>query len=140
MYFGAVSSESLGRICKIYALNIQNLADKTKKNLMYLCDHQWLMPFSGVTRIEEIFKDGRYELDNNLIENKIRPLALGRKNYLFAGSHEAALRNAMMYSFFACCDAHGLNPTEWLTQTINRIADTKMSELESLLPHSAPAQ
>jgi transposase len=91
-------------------------------------------------RIEEIFKDGRYELDNNLIENKIRPLALGRKNYLFAGSHEAARRNAMMYSFFACCDAHGLNPTEWLTQSINRIADTKMSELESLLPRSAPAQ
>ena len=42
--------------------------------------------------------------------------------------------------FFACCDAHGLNPTEWLTQSINRIADTKMSELESLLPRSAPAQ
>ncbi|MFM9004847.1 MAG: IS66 family transposase [Flavobacteriales bacterium] len=91
-------------------------------------------------RIKEIFKDGRYELDNNLIENKIRPLALGRKNYLFAGSHEAARRNAMMYSFFACCAAHGLNPTEWLTQAINRIADTKMSELESLLPTAAQAQ
>jgi hypothetical protein len=51
VYFGAVSSESLGRICKIYALNIQNLADKTKQNLMYLYENQWLMRFSGVTNL-----------------------------------------------------------------------------------------
>ncbi|MDZ4808297.1 MAG: transposase [Bacteroidota bacterium] len=43
------------------------------------------------------------ELDNNLIENKIRPLALGRKNYLFAGSHDAAKRIAIMYLFFDSC-------------------------------------
>ena len=45
--------------------------------------------------------DGVLEIDNNLIENAIRPLALGRKNYLFAGSHSAAQRGAIMYSFFA---------------------------------------
>jgi len=49
VYFGAVSLESLGRICKVYALNIQNLADKTKQNMMYLYEHQWLVLFSGVT-------------------------------------------------------------------------------------------
>ncbi len=48
-----------------------------------------------------IFEDGRLLIDNNAIENKIRPLALGRKNYLFAGSHQGAQRAAMMYSFFA---------------------------------------
>ena len=54
MYFGDVSSESMGRICKIYALNIQNLADKTKKNLMYLYENQWLMRFSGVTKYVQL--------------------------------------------------------------------------------------
>jgi hypothetical protein len=48
-----------------------------------------------------LFQDGRLLIDNNHIENKIRPLALGRKNYLFAGGHEAAQRAAMMYSFMA---------------------------------------
>ena len=74
------------------------------------------------------------ELDNNLIENKIRPLALGRKNYLFAGSHDAAQRIAMMYSFFGSCKAHDINPYEWLKTTLEQIPDTKMSDLEKLLP------
>ncbi|SDC42650.1 Transposase [Pedobacter soli] len=47
--------------------------------------------------------DGNLHIDNNLVENAIRPVALGRKNYLFAGSHEAAQRAAMIYSFFAIC-------------------------------------
>jgi transposase len=74
------------------------------------------------------------ELDNNLIENKIRPLALGRKNYLFAGSHDAAKRIAMMYSFFGSCKAQDINPYEWLKSTLERIPETKLSELETLLP------
>ena len=53
--------------------------------------------------MDVFFEDGRIHLDNNAIENKIRPLALGRKNFLFAGSHEGAKRIAMMYSFFASC-------------------------------------
>ena len=51
-------------------------------------------------RLKAYINDGRYEIDNNLIENAIRPLALGRKNYLFAGSHKSAQNAAMMYSFF----------------------------------------
>ncbi len=81
-----------------------------------------------------VLEDGRVELDNNQIENKIRPLALGRKNYLFAGSHDAAQRIAMMYSFFGSCKAHDINPYEWLKDTLERIPDTKLSNLESLLP------
>lgn len=76
------------------------------------------------------------EIDNNLIENKIRPLALGRKNYLFAGSHEAAQRIAMMYSFFGTCAANEVNPYEWLKSTLERIPDMKLSELDQLLPGS----
>src|SRR5690606_13500102 len=48
-------------------------------------------------KFEVIFADGRIELDNNLIENAIRPLALGRKNFLFAGSQKAAQNAAMIY-------------------------------------------
>ncbi len=58
--------------------------------------------------------DGHLEIDNNLVENTIRPVALGRKNYLFAGSHEAAQRAAMIYSFFAICKKHEVNPFQWL--------------------------
>ena len=55
--------------------------------------------------------DARLNIDNNPVENAIRPVALGRKNYLFAGSHEAAQRAAMMYSFFNTCRLHHINPT-----------------------------
>lgn len=85
-------------------------------------------------KIINIFTDGRIELDNNLIENKIRPLALGRKNYLFAGSHKGADRVAMMYSFFATCKANDVNPYEWLKRTLEEIPSSKMTELEVLLP------
>ena len=85
-------------------------------------------------KIMELFNDGRYELDNNLIENKIRPLALGRKNYLFAGSHEGAQRIAMMYSFLGSCAANDINPMAWLENTLEKINDTKVKDLQVLLP------
>ena len=79
-------------------------------------------------------EDGKYEIDNNLIENAIRPLALGRKNYLFAGSHKAAQRAAMMYSFFATCKVNNINPLDWLTDILNRIPEHKANKLAELLP------
>lgn len=86
-------------------------------------------------RLERIMRDGLYEIDNNLIENRIRVLALGRKNYMFAGSHGGAACNAMMYSFFACCKNVDVNPHEWLTDVISRIPEHKASHLSELLPH-----
>ena len=82
-----------------------------------------------------VLDDGNLQLDNNLIENKIRPLALGRKNYLFAGSHDAAQRIAMMYTFFATCKANDVNPYNWLKHTLDVIADHKVNDLEKLIPH-----
>ncbi len=84
--------------------------------------------------LERYLDDGRYEIDNNMIENKIRPLALGRKNYLFAGSHKAAQRAAMMYSFFATCKTNEVEPFEWLHDVLERIPDHKASKLSELLP------
>jgi transposase len=78
--------------------------------------------------------DGRLEIDNNSIENAIRPLALGRKNYLFAGSHDAAKRAAAAYSFFAMCKKEGVNPYNWLKYVFEHINDTKMTALHTLYP------
>ena len=81
-----------------------------------------------------VLEDGRLKLDNNLVENKFRMLALGRKNYMFAGSHKGAERIAMMYSFFATCKAQGVNPLKWLIQTLDVIRDHPKERLEELLP------
>ena len=80
--------------------------------------------------------DGNIEIDNNLVENIIRPAAIGRKNYLFAGSHEAAQRSAMFYTFFAACKHHGIDPEKWLTDVLNRIHDHKVSKLHQLFPQN----
>jgi transposase len=81
-------------------------------------------------------QDGRFQIDNNLTENAIRPLAIGRKNYLFAGSHEAAQSYAMFYSFFATCKANNLNPANWLIDVLNRINEHKANKLDELLPQN----
>jgi transposase len=85
-------------------------------------------------KLIRVVEDGNLEIDNNQIENKIRPLALGRKNYMFAGSHNGAYRLAMMYSFFASCKAKQINPQIWLTETLDVIADHPINRLEELLP------
>lgn len=79
-------------------------------------------------------QDGHLQIDNNLIENAIRPLALGRKNYLFAGSHSAAQRIAMMYSFFASCKKQDINPYTWLRAVLERLPDHPISQVDELLP------
>ena len=78
--------------------------------------------------------DGRLNIDNNPVENSIRPVALGRKNYLFAGSHEAAQRSAMLYSLLGTCKLHGVNPFEWLRDTLQRINDYPINRIHELLP------
>jgi transposase len=80
--------------------------------------------------------DGSIEIDNNLVENVIRPAALGRKNYLFAGSHEAAQRTAMLYTFFSACKQHGISPEIWLTDVLNRMYLHPVNRLEELLPQN----
>jgi len=87
-------------------------------------------------KLEAVLKDGRLEVDNNLIENKIRPLALGRKNYLFAGSHRAAQGIAMFYSFFGTCKARQVNPYHWLKYALENTKATKLSGLDQLMPHA----
>jgi len=79
---------------------------------------------------------GEVEIDNNLLENDIRPIALGRKNYLFAGSHDSAQRAAMIYSFFATCKMHQINPADWLLDVLLRIEEHNINKLDELLPQN----
>jgi|688.fasta_scaffold156382_3 transposase/uncharacterized coiled-coil protein SlyX len=80
--------------------------------------------------------DGNLQIDNNLVENVIRPVSLGRKNYLFAGSHDAAQRAAMAYTFFANCKKHEVNPFEWLKHTLENIQSIKHKNISELFPHN----
>ena len=73
---------------------------------------------------------------DNLVENAIRPSTLGRKNHLFAGSHDAAQRAAMFYSFFGTCRRNNINPYEWLKDVLDRIQDHKANKLDELLPQN----
>jgi hypothetical protein len=91
------------------------------------CANRWVS-------LQNYLTNGMLEIDSNLIENSIRPLALGRKNYMFAGSHDAAKDIAMFYSFFATCTKNGIDTQKWLTYVINNINNTKTSEHKYLLP------
>jgi len=91
------------------------------------CIHRW-------DNLMNYLKDGNLEVDNNAIENAIRGLALGRKNYMFAGSHHGAENIAMYYSFFSTCKKHDINPQKWLEYVIRNINDNKKSQFKYLLP------
>ena len=83
-------------------------------------------------------EDGRIKLDNNLAENEIRPITLGRKNYLFCGNHEAAENMCIITSLLSTCRNHGVNPREYLNDIIARMpymSEATHDELVELLPH-----
>jgi hypothetical protein len=108
-------------------LTFQDALRRTLTNMHYAANH--------LPRLRHYLEDGRIEIDNNQIENKIRPLALGRKNYLFAGSRKGAERAAMMYSFLSTCKEHEVNPGEWLKDVLLRINDHPIiNKIAKLLP------
>ena len=79
---------------------------------------------------------GQIEIDNNLVENAIRPLAIGRKNFLFAGSHDAAEMTAAMYSFMATCKKNEVNEHEWMADAMLRCQNINHKDLYQLLPNN----
>jgi transposase len=86
--------------------------------------------------LQHYLLDGYLEIDNNLIENHIRPLALGRKNYLFAGSQDAAVPIAMYRSFFGTCTLNDIDPQAWLLYVLKHIASTPPEDYPKLLPQN----
>ena len=81
--------------------------------------------------------DGRIEIDNNLLENLFRPTALGRKNWLFAGNHDAAERSGIIYSIVACCTLNNIEPFAYLNDVLTRLPDLMFApkeKIDELLP------
>ena len=87
-------------------------------------------------KLKRYTQNGKYLIDNNKIENTIRPVALGRKNYLFAGSHLAAQHAAMIYSFVGTCKLLDVEPYAWLKFVLDNINDCPINKIEKLLPHN----
>jgi transposase len=85
-------------------------------------------------------KDGYLEQDNNLVENAIRPNALGRRNHLFAGSHAGAQKAAMFYSFFGTCKMNNVDPFTWFKTVLEIIPDYPANKLVDLLPQNLDLQ
>src|SRR5699024_1565932 len=64
--------------------------------------------------------DGRLKIDNNPVERQVRPVTVGRKNFLFCGSHKAARNTGIIYSLMGTCKLHDVNPYLWLKDVIER--------------------
>lgn len=77
---------------------------------------------------------GNPPIDNNPVENAIRPIAIGKKNWLFAGSERAGYRAATIQSLFATAKLNGLDPARWLADTLDKLPTRSNSQIDSLLP------
>ena len=90
-----------------------------------------LIRWEALTRYEE---DGVLEIDNNLIENAIRPSALGKKNWLFIGHPSAGERSAILYTLLGSCRRHDLNPFDYLKDLFTRLPAAKITEIKQFTP------
>ena len=84
--------------------------------------------------IQRYAENGFYPIDNNPVENAIRPIAIGKKNWLFAGSERAGRRAAAIQSLLATAKLNGLEPLRWLTETLEKLPTCPNSQIDSLLP------
>lgn len=143
------------RNCKQQGLSCDEITKVRQDKAVPILDelHQWmisqyksLLPSAHITsaigyslerweRLTYYVKDGMLKPDNNPVERSIRPIAIGRKNYLFAGSHKGAQRLAMIYSLVGTCSMNNINPYEWLRDAISKINDYPLSKVQELLPH-----
>jgi transposase len=89
---------------------------------------------SSWAALTRYIEDGRLEMSNNAAERAIRPLALGRKNYLFAGSDDGGRRAAIVYTLIETARLNDLDPEAWLADVIERIADHPINRVDELLP------
>lgn len=120
-----------GQLEKMYKWLINNKAEVIPKSAIGSAIDYTLSLWSRLIRY---MNDGRFEIDNNLVENSIRPIAIGRKNYLFAGSHNGAKWAAILYTLLATAELKGLEPKSWFKELLGKIADHPINRLEELLP------
>jgi hypothetical protein len=78
--------------------------------------------------------DGVLEIDNNILENSIRPSAIGKKNWLFIGHPDAGERSAVIYTLLGSCRRHGINPFDYLKDLFTRLPAAKITEIKEFTP------
>jgi transposase len=160
-----VAEEALRRIGELYAIEAQardgdaaaRLALRQQEALPRLVAlHDWLVAQrvrtadgSGLARaIDYSLKrwtallryagNGELPIDNNSVENVIRPIALGRRNWLFSGSERAGRRAAAIQSLLGTAKLNGLEPYAWLKETLEKLPAWPYSRLDELLPLQRP--
>lgn len=156
-----VAEEALCRIAALYAIEQQGagldppqrLALRQRLAVPSLGElHAWLLATqrnvaagsSTAKAIDHALKrwpalaryaeSGSLPIDNNPVENAIRPIAIGKKNWLFTGSERAGRRAAAIQSLFATAKLNGLDPLRWLTSVLERLPTCPNSQLDTLLP------
>jgi transposase len=109
----------------------RSLAGLPKKGELTLAIRYALSNWIALTRYRD---DGRIEIDNNAAERALRAVALGRKNWLFAGSDDGGERAAAIYSILGTASLNGLNPEGYLRHVLQHIPEHPINRIEELLP------
>src|SRR6185369_11137928 len=111
-------------------------ADETRRNLSRKSELAVAFRYmrSRWTALTRCFDDGRLALDNNPAERALRCVAIGRKNYLFAGSDAGGHRAAALYSLIETAKLNGLNPQLYIADLLTRIGDHPARRIADLLP------
>ena len=156
-----IAQEALARIAALYAIEAQgrDLASEARTVLrqqesvpLLESMHAWLLKTrvtvangGGTAKaidyslkrwaaLSRYAQDGCWPIDNNPVENTIRPIAIGKKNWLFTGSERAGQRAAAIQSLLATAKLNGLDPAAWLHETLTKLPTCLNSQIDSLLP------
>ena len=156
-----MAEEALRRIGQLYAVEkeastmdqVSRKQLRQENSLPILADmHEWLIGLrtstannSGLARaidytlnrwasLIRYAQTGNFPIDNNAVENSIRPIAIGRKNWLFTGSERAGKRAAAIQSLFATAKLNGIEPAAWLKDTLEKLPVWTMRRIDELLP------
>lgn len=89
---------------------------------------------SNWSLLEVYLEDGRIEIDNNLVENAIRPTAIGKKNWLFIGAAEAGQRSAILYTIIESCRRRDINPFDYLRDVLTRLPSMTNWQVKDFTP------
>ena len=107
------------------------LSQVSKKSELAVAIRYALTRWTALTRYRD---DGGIEIDNNAAERSLRAVAVGRKNYLFAGSDAGGERAASFYSLLGTAKLNGMDPEGYLRTVLERIAEHPINRIDELLP------